>query len=111
MVHFGHRILLGHPIELSSKERFLKDRVVQFRVRVCQFHAMNKQLESFRDFRLARLPFCKRADAGRVVDDKDGTDQRVFDFFFEHFAYDHVGMLARRIEPNLFCQIGDAKRI
>ena len=37
---------------------------------------------------LARLH--KSSTFGRVVDDKDRTDERVLDFFFEDFALDNV---------------------
>ena len=65
---------------------------------------LNEQLEPLGHGRVARLALGQRADAGRIVDHEDRPDQRVFDLLLEDFALDHVGVLAGRLEADLFGQ-------
>ena len=69
---------------------------------------MNKQFKPFCNIRIARLSLGQWANAGRVVDDKDRTDERVLDFFFEDFALDNVRVLARCDDAEFPSELSDS---
>ncbi len=51
VVHLGHRILVRQTFQLRLEQLLLQIGIVQFRVGVGNFHALNKQLKPFRNRR------------------------------------------------------------
>lgn len=106
-IHTSHGVIFRHALQLRLEQIFLQDGIVEFGVCIRQFHAMDEQLKSLRDFWLRGASFRQWAQARWVIGHEYRTDQGVFDFFFKDFADHHIGMFPIGIEPQFSSQARD----